>query len=130
LGLSVVMDTRIFPPLLAERDLPDGWLAGLIDRNGNFVARSHDHDRAVGQPASEGFRAAAQRSKEGWNEMTSREGIKIANGHVTSELSGWVMGLAADTEVFYAPIRNTMLIASLAGGVAILLSIALALLAA
>ena len=126
LGLAVVMEPRIFLPLFEHWDLPEGWLAGLIDRNGNFIARSRQHERNVGRPASEGFRAAARGSKQGWNEMVSLEGGTIANGHVTSPLSGWVMGLAVDKTQFEEPIRNTILIASLAGGATTLLSLLLA----
>jgi two-component sensor histidine kinase len=130
LVITVAMETKIFLPLFAESELPEGWLAGLIDRNGNFIARSRDHDQLAGQPASEGFRAAAKRAREGWNEMVSREGIPVANFHATSALSGWVMGLAAETAVFEAPIRRIILIASTAGGAAILLTLLLALWAA
>jgi two-component sensor histidine kinase len=130
LALSVVMDTRIFLPLLDPRDLPDGWLGGLVDRNGNVIARSRDHDRTVGQPASEGFRMAMQRSKEGWNEIRSLDGNIIANGHVSSDLSGWVMGLAADQAVFEAPIQRIVVVACLAGGAVTFLSMLLAMWAA
>ena len=126
LGLAVVMQPRIFLPLFEHWDLPDGWLAGLIDRSGNFIARSREHDRNVGHPASEGFRGAARRSKQGWNEIVSLEGGAIANGHVTSPLSGWVMGLAVDKALFEEPIQNTILIAGLAGGATMLLSLLLA----
>ena len=130
LVISVVMETKIFVPLLAESELPDGWLAGLIDREGNFIARSRDHDRLAGEPASEGFRAAAKRTREGWNDIISREGTAVTNFHATSPLSGWVMGLAAESDVFYGPIRETIIMASAAGGIAILLTMLLALWAA
>jgi two-component sensor histidine kinase len=130
LSLTVVMDPRIFLPLFEQWNLPEGWLVGLIDRKGNFIARSRDHEKMVGHPASQGFRAAAARSREGWNEMISMEGASIANGHVTSQLSGWVMGLAVDRTLFEAPIRNTILIAGLAGGGTMLLSMLLAIWAA
>jgi two-component sensor histidine kinase len=126
LCLSIGMEPRIFLPLFEQWNLPEGWLAGLIDRNDNFIARSRNHDDHVGRPASEGFRSAVHRAPQGWNEMISLEGGKIANGHVTSPLSGWVMGLAADKNVFEAPIRNTILIAGLAGAAATLLSLLLA----
>jgi two-component sensor histidine kinase len=130
LALAIVMEPGLFLTLFEQWHLPEGWLAGLIDRNGNFIARSLYHDNTVGKPASEGFRAAARRRVEGWNEMTSLEGGLIANAHVTSPLSGWVMGLAADKKLFEAPIRNTLLIGSLAGGAATLLSLLLAMWAA
>ena len=91
LCLTIVMQPRIFLPLFEQWNLPEGWLAGLIDRDGNFIARSRNHDENVGRPASEGFRAAARNARQGWNEMISLEGGAIANGHVTSPLSQWVM---------------------------------------
>lgn len=126
LALAVVMEPGVFLSLFEQWNLPDGWLAGLIDRNGHFIARSRSHDATVGQPASEGFRAAARDALEGWKEMSSIEGVQVANAHVTSPLSGWVMGLAADKKVFEAPIRDTIMIASLAGVAATLLSLLLA----
>jgi hypothetical protein len=118
LALTVVMDPRIFLPLFEQWNLPEGWLVGLIDRNGNFIARSREHDTLVGKPASEGFRTAARQSRDGWREFTAVDGAAVANGHVTSHLSGWVMGLALDRKLFEAPIRRTILFAGLAGGVA------------
>ena len=130
LGLAVIMDSSAFKDLLDERNLPEGWLAGLIDRNGNFIARSRDHERTVGRPASEGFRAAARRSSEGWNTTMTLENESMTTGHATSQLSGWVMGLATGQNVFEAPIRRTILLAGLAGGGATLLSILVAVWAA
>jgi two-component sensor histidine kinase len=126
LCISMVMKPSIFLPLFEQWNLPEGWLAGLIDRNGKFIARSRNQGGTVGQPASEGFREAARVERQGWHEMLSLEGGEITNAHVTSPLSGWVMGLAADRDLFEAPIRNTILIAGLAGGAATLLSLLLA----
>ena len=112
--------------LFEQWNLPEGWLAGLIDRNGNFIARSRSHEQSVGKPASEGFRDAARSADQGWNEMESLKGGTVANAHATSPLSGWVMGLAADRALFEAPIRDTVLVAALAGGATTLLSMLLA----
>ena len=130
LGLAVIMEPKIFLALLDDNDLPEGWLAGLIDRKGNFIARSRDHDGTVGKSASEGFRTTAQRSNEGWNEFASLDGDIVANAHVVSPLSGWTIGLAASKDEFEAPIRRTILLASLAGLCTTLISVLLALWAA
>ena len=126
LCISIVMEPTIFLALFEQWNLPDGWLAGLIDSKGNFIARSRNHEQYVGKPGSEDFRAAARREPIGWNETRSLEGIPVATAHVTSPLTGWVMGLAADKEVFEAPIRQTIWLASLAGGATLLLSLLLA----
>jgi two-component sensor histidine kinase len=130
LALTVVMDPRVFLPLFEQWNLPEGWLAGLLDRDGTFIARSREHDSMVGKPASEGFRVAARQSREGWREFASVEGTAMANGYVTSPLSGWVMGLGVERKLFEAPIRRTILIAGLAGGGTTLLSMLLAIWAA
>jgi two-component sensor histidine kinase len=117
-------------PLFEQWHLPEGWLAALIDRNGNFIARSREHDSLVGKPASASFHAAARQSAEGWHEFTSVEGAAVANAHVTSYLSGWVTGLAVDQTLFDAPIRRIILFAGLASGVTTLLSMLLAVWAA
>jgi two-component sensor histidine kinase len=129
-ALSVVMDPRIFLPLFEQWNLPEGWLAALIDHQGNFIARSRDHNNLVGKPASEGFRAAARQSAEGWEEFIAVDGTALANAHVTSYLSGWVMGLAVDQKLFEAPIRRSILFAGLTGGITTLASMLLAIWAA
>jgi two-component sensor histidine kinase len=126
LEIIIGMQPNIFLALFEQWNLPEGWLAGLIDHDGNFIARSRSHNETVGRPASAGFRSAVQTATEGWNEMTSIEGGVVANAHVTSPLSGWVMGLAADKALFEAPIHSTILIAGLAGVAATLLSLLLA----
>jgi two-component sensor histidine kinase len=126
LCITIGIEPQTFLSLFEQWNLPEGWLAGLIDRDGNFIARSRNHEDNVGKPASDGFRAAARRSPQGWNEMVSIEGGTIANAHVTSPLSGWVMGLAADKKIFEAPIRDTVLVAALAGVATTLLSLLLA----
>jgi two-component sensor histidine kinase len=126
LEIIIGMEPNVFLSLFEQWNLPDGWLAGLIDRDGNSIARSRNHAQTVGKPASEGLRAAALTAAQGWNEMVSLEGATIANAHVTSPLSGWVMGLAAEKSLFEAPIQDTILIAGLAGGGTTLLSLLLA----
>jgi hypothetical protein len=96
LALTIAMDVRIFLPMFEAWNLPEGWLAGLIDGKGNFIARSRDHERTVGTPAAESFRDAARGSREGWTEFDSVDGIPIANAHVTSRVGNWVMAVAAD----------------------------------
>lgn len=130
LGLALIIDSSGFKQLLDERYLPEGWLAGLIDRNGNLIARSRDHDRTVGKPASATFRKAVAGSREGLADTFTLENEATTTAHTTSALSGWVMGLAANRAVFEAPIRRTLVWASAAAAGALVLSMLLGLWAA
>ena len=130
LEISISMEPAIFLALFEQWNLPEGWLAGLIDATAiSSRARAITPEKSA-SPASEGFRAAARTAAQGWNEMVSLEGGTVANAHATSPLSGWVMGLAADKSLFEAPIRNTVLVAGLAAAATTLLSLLLAMWAA
>ena len=87
-ALTVTMATESFPRLLNSREIPANWLAGIIDEQGRYIARVPDHERVVGELASEGWRLTAGRS--GLFEFQFREGdlIDIAVEHKIIEKSG------------------------------------------
>ena len=127
LEIIIGMEPGIFLSLFEQWNLPEGWLAGLIDRNGNFIARSRNHEQNVGKPASEGFRTAARTAAQGWNEMLSLEGATIANAHVTSPLERLGDGTGRrQSRCSRRRSADTILIAGLAGGATTLLSLLLA----
>ena len=55
LEIIIAMRPDIFLTLFEQWNLPEGWLAGLIDTDGNFIARSRNHEQNVGKPGSEDF---------------------------------------------------------------------------
>ena len=55
LEIIIAMRPDVFLTLFEQWNLPEGWLAGLIDADGNFIARSRNHEQNVGRPASETF---------------------------------------------------------------------------
>jgi PAS domain S-box-containing protein len=109
--LAVAMDARGIARLMSSGSLPDGWLAGIIDSRGNFIARSPDHERYVGQPASEGWRANMQR--EGVAQWRSLEGNLIASANVRSRVSGWAVAVAVRLSTLNAPEWRTIIWTSL-----------------
>ena len=58
--------------------------------------------------------------------VEAQAGGEVGREHLDHHRRHWVMGLAADKRLFEAPIRNTILIAGLAGAAATLLSMLLA----
>ncbi len=123
--VSSILEPENFLGLLNRQDTPEGWLLGIIDRVGNFVARSHDHDQRVGTPAAAGWRAVME--KEGYFEFPSLEGDLISQANVISRLSGWRVGVAARKAVLDAPVTATLFQASIGGAAVTLLSLLLAL---
>ena len=128
LEIIIGMEPDMFLSLFEQWNLPEGWLAGLIDRDGNFIARSRNHDTERRQARIRRFpRGRARRPRRAGTKWCRSRARTIANAHVTSPLSGWVMGLAADkVAVRGADPQDTILIAGLAGGGTTLLSLLLA----
>ena len=78
-SLQLAMRNQEFGQLLNEHLLPPGWLSGIVDRQGRFLARVPDNDRRIGHLASDGWRAAIQdRPDESWDRFASLEGDSVS----------------------------------------------------
>lgn len=122
--LLIGVQANAFRDLLNDRRMPEGWLAGVIDRSGNFVARSLDHERWVGKSASVGW--LETRRVDGVAEFLSVENRPIVSANSVSPMSGWAIGVATEKSVFEAPIRQTMMAATVASLAVTVLSVLLA----
>ena len=107
-----------------QRGLPADWVVAVIDRNGNFISRSHHADVRVGLPARRELVAAAAKSSEGLIRLSTLEDIDSYQAFAHSALTGWTIAIAAPVVMVEASARNAVQIA-LAG---ILLAISAALL--
>src|SRR5262249_38054688 len=64
--VSIRLDPGRFRALLQEQHYPADWYAGVVDRNGVFVARLLDPDgKLTGAPASATWRDSMRASAEG-----------------------------------------------------------------
>jgi PAS domain S-box-containing protein len=86
--------------------LPDGWIAGLLGRDGRLIARSADADRFLGT-INRRFVDAATEPEGSWS-GTDREGEAIAGAYIRSPLSGWLVSVAVPETILGAPARTAM----------------------
>ncbi|HKU84746.1 MAG TPA: ATP-binding protein [Casimicrobiaceae bacterium] len=110
-----------FENLIRQQRLPDGWISGIVDSSGRFVARVPT--RPAGELASADFRAAVLKSPEGWYRGRSVEGKDVFTAHQVSQFSNWSIGLAIPAEIVLTGVRSTALMI----GIGVLSSIAVAL---
>jgi two-component sensor histidine kinase len=103
--ISSSMSPNRFSKIL-EAGLPEGWIAGVIGRDGRLIARSTGQDRYLGtdNPA---FLAVATGSEGVWRGKT-REGTRIAGVYMRSPLSGWIVSVAVPEAILGAPVRSAM----------------------
>ena len=127
-SLTIGMSAEGFFRLLDAQRLPEGWIAGIADRDGRYVARSAGNVAKSGQPVSEGWKATLQRA--GITKFPSLEGGRVVNANELSPLSGWTVGVAVLEKELDAPVWATLRWAIAAGIAVSLLSLAVAILVA
>jgi len=104
--------------VLEAQGLPPGWMIALVDRHRVVIARIPTVPAGV--PASNDFHDAIEREPEGWFFGRTMEGRAAYTAYVTSQLSGWVLGVAIPQAVVDGDERRTYLIlfAGLAAAIA------------
>jgi signal transduction histidine kinase len=113
--LAVAFSPRVFTKFM--EGLPEYWLAGIVDRQGNYISRSLDNDVIVGRPASPGWRAIMH--QRGIFEFPSREGENILNANAPSQLTGWASAVAVQSAALYKPLWRTLAVVATVGALAI-----------
>jgi signal transduction histidine kinase/ActR/RegA family two-component response regulator len=93
--LSAAIDPAAFGKLIRAQHYPNGWVSGLVDSTGHFIARVPP--RSPADSASKDFNAQVARSSEGWYRGLTVEGMDTFTAHRTSEFSNWSVGLAIPT---------------------------------
>jgi two-component sensor histidine kinase len=120
------MDTSEISKILVRQPVPTGWVVGVIDRNGRFIARSRDEASQLGSLASEGWRAAAKKEREGVFENISMEGVPLFSAHKRTESADWSVSIGAPRAVLTSAFRESVLITVTVVMLAMFLSAAIA----
>ncbi len=74
------------------------WIVAVLDRQGRFIARSHQADSLLGQSARPELVAAAAAAPEGLIRHRTLENVDAYDAFVHSELTGWTIAVAAPVE--------------------------------
>jgi PAS domain S-box-containing protein len=104
--VSVALTPRHLGRILSE-GLPEGWIAGVIGRDGRLIARGVDEERFLGT-VNRAFHETATGAEGAWT-GTSREGEAIAGAYIRSPLSGWVVSVAVPESILNTPARVALL---------------------
>jgi len=120
--LTAVVKPESFQPLIEQQRLPEGWVSGLVDADGKFIARVPA--KPVGSPAGAEYRAAVKAALEGWYRGKTVEGLDTYTAHVRSELSGWSVGFAIPSEQVLGGAKRAAWL--MGGGVVLSLALAMA----
>jgi len=119
--LTAVIDLAQFERLIHDQHLPEGWISGLVDASGRYIARVPY--RSSAETASENYLSAVRESREGWYRGLSVEGKRTYTAHKTSDFTNWSLGVGIpEREVNAGAIRASWIM-----GTGALLTLAIAL---
>jgi signal transduction histidine kinase/CheY-like chemotaxis protein len=122
--LTALVRPESFQDIIRAQRLPDGWISGIVDAHGNFVARIPA--RPAGERAGAAFRAAVLRAPEGWYRGPTVEGKDTFTAHERSQFSQWSIGLAIPTDIVYANAWRTSWLMGIGVVASILVALAVA----
>src|SRR5271170_1086099 len=92
--LAMILSLEQFRRLLQGQNLPAGWLSGIVDRQGKFVARLPSEPGVSGALASQEFRDATRRLPKSTVTHASVSGQTIVSAYAPAT-GGWTVGVAA-----------------------------------
>jgi signal transduction histidine kinase/ActR/RegA family two-component response regulator len=94
--LQFILRPESFAPFILAQQYPAGWVLALADANRRFITRvPHAH---AGKPVAPAFAKAMESGREGWFRGATIEGKDTYQAFLTSELTGWTIGVAMPAE--------------------------------
>ena len=120
--LTAVLAADSLQQVLRDQHVPEDGVVGIFDRYYNVVARSLNHDKAIGRPAPPGLRQLLSSGvQSGWGMTTTLEGVRAYAVYYRSPVTGWAAAIGLPVAAVDAPIRRSyfVLVALVLGGVVI-----------
>jgi diguanylate cyclase (GGDEF)-like protein len=88
-----------FRSLLAEQQVPEGWVATLLDAKGLIVARTKDQERLIGSKGTPALLERLTGNDDGVLEVTSLDGTEVFLAFSRSTQTAWTAVLAVPRDV-------------------------------
>ncbi|HUF93183.1 MAG TPA: sensor histidine kinase [Candidatus Limnocylindria bacterium] len=129
--LSAIVSPVVITRVLAEQDLPPGWLGYVVDEDMRFVARSlgdaaAGSRAAVGEPVGAPLAEALARRQLTAFWTTTREGEDVYTAIAKSDVADWSVALAAPAILMYGGLWSSLVVLGVGSALAVSAAIALA----
>ncbi|WP_448203269.1 response regulator [Azospirillum sp. sgz302134] len=125
--LALSVPTEVLASVLKRQGLPDGWIAGIWDRQGIFVTRTEAASAFTGTPVSPEVFRVTSAAQAGTFSGTTREGVALFSAYARSELSGWTVAVGVPQTIIAEPMRRSVLLVLTGGGIILIFSLMMAL---
>ncbi|MBX9593820.1 MAG: PAS domain-containing protein [Roseomonas sp.] len=105
---------------------PPGTIAGIVDRDGVFAARTRHAERLVGSRSPNQAAGLPERAGKVW--LTSPENVRALLVYRWSEVADWRVGTTLPEAVLHAPLRRSLILMGVIAAGALALGLGAALL--
>lgn len=106
--LRIIMLSETVNDILRQQNLPPGWIAGVVDRNGVIVARTLDSNKYVGQRIGTAHLEAIKNQEKRFVQATSLDGIQTTTALAPIHHGDWYVGISVPNDLLHKP-RHEML---------------------
>jgi two-component sensor histidine kinase len=120
--LSMSMKAEVISRVLLRQQLPDAWTTSVIDQAGILVARSRSAAQFVGHPAAPAALAAIAAGENPFHSV-AREGLPVRGASAPVGSYGWNAVAVVTQAELDAPLRSSLLLASVGSGLLLLLGL-------
>jgi signal transduction histidine kinase/ActR/RegA family two-component response regulator len=90
--LQFILRPDSFAPFIEAQEYPEGWVLALADARQRFITRVPY--APAGQPVAPAFASAMKSGRHGWFRGATIEGQDTYQAFLTSDLTGWTIGVA------------------------------------
>lgn len=117
--LLAFLEPGFFSTPIEKQQIAAGWVSGLVDATGTFIARVPP---PPSERASPRFMEAMRTAPEGWYRGFTADGVDAYTAHITSSFTHWSIGMGIPATEVLAVARRTAWV--MGAGVAAALAIA------
>ena len=125
--LSMSVPTDVLAGVLKHQELPDGWIAGLWDRDGLVITRTAAPQSSAGTPVPPEVLRVTATASSGTFPFVARDGVRFFNAFARSGASGWTVTIGVPQTVISEPMTQSILMVLAGGGILLTLSLMMAL---
>jgi PAS domain S-box-containing protein len=100
------IDPAALSRVLHDQNLPRTWVVTLVDKQGQVVARSSEHERFVGTRLPEAYLARLRQAPEGTDNGPSLTGEPVLTAYSQTPLSGWTVGISIPRAELTGPLQR------------------------
>jgi PAS domain S-box-containing protein len=123
-ALHFVMLPSVLNRILAEQELPEGWVGTILDEDQNVVARSAGGEEMIGRKPPPAIATSLSKIDNAVVESVSLEGEPVIVAYSRSPLYRWTFGVSVPRAQVMSAITRNLIMAAL-GGLGLLILAAL-----